>query len=65
MIALVRCRWGLWALGALAALGCAAALNFGVASAHQGIPPGQTPATAWGFITNPVPSLFLLLAVYL
>lgn len=58
-------RWGFWALGAAAAVAGAAALNFGIASAHQGIPPGQTPATAWGFITNPVPSLFLLGAVYL
>ena len=55
------CRWTVGAsLGGLAAL----ALGVGVASAHQGIPPGQTPATAWGFVTNPVPSLFLLAAVY-
>ncbi len=55
------CRWTVGAsLGGLAAL----ALGIGVASAHQGIPPGQTPATAWGFVTNPVPSLFLLAAVY-
>ncbi len=54
-------RWTVGAsLGGLAAL----ALGVGVASAHQGIPPGQTPATAWGFVTNPVPSLFLLAAVY-
>ena len=54
-------RWTVGAsLGGLAAL----ALGVGAASAHQGIPPGQTPATAWGFVTNPVPSLFLLAAVY-
>ena len=54
-------RWTVGAsVGGLAAL----ALGIGVASAHQGIPPGQTPATAWGFVTNPVPSLFLLAAVY-
>ncbi len=47
--------------GAVAALW----LGVGAASAHQGIPPGQTPAGAWGFLTNPVPSLFLLAALYL
>ena len=39
-------------------------IGVGAAYAHQGIPPGQTPVTAWGFITNPVPSLFLLAALY-
>ena len=48
------------AAGALATL----AVGVGIASAHQGIPPGQTPLTAWGFITNPVPSLFLLASLY-
>ncbi len=65
MNALFTRRRSLWAFGALAAVIAGAALNLGIASAHQGIPPGQTPATAWGFITNPVPSLFLLAAVYL
>ena len=57
-------RWAVPAgivAGGLAAL----AVGAGLASAHQGIPPGQTPATAWGFVTNPVPSLFLLAALYL
>ena len=57
-------RLGRWAGGAAVGGIAALALGIGVASAHQGIPPGQTPATAWGFITNPVPSLFLLAAVY-
>ena len=48
------------AAGVLASL----TVGVGVAAAHQGIPPGQTPLTAWGFITNPVPSLFLLAALY-
>ncbi len=65
MTAIFNRRWGLWALGAVAAAMAGAALSAGIASAHQGIPPGQTPATAWGFITNPIPSLFLLGAVYL
>ena len=65
MMAAFNRRWGLWALAAVAAAAAGAALNAGIASAHQGIPPGQTPATAWGFVTNPVPSLFLLGAVYL
>ena len=57
---------GRWA--AAGAIGAVAALALGginLASAHQGIPPGQTAATAWGFTTNPVPSLVLLAALYL
>ena len=57
---------GRWA--AAGAIGAVAALALGginLASAHQGIPPGQTAATAWGFTTNPVPSLILLAALYL
>ena len=57
-------RLGCWTAGAAAGGIAALALGVGVASAHQGIPPGQTPATAWGFVTNPVPSLFLLAATY-
>ena len=57
-------RLGRWTVGASVGGLAALALGIGVASAHQGIPPGQTPATAWGFVTNPVPSLFLLAAVY-
>lgn len=56
-------RWAVpigFVAGALATL----AVGVGIASAHQGIPPGQTPLTAWGFITNPVPSLFLLASLY-
>ena len=56
-------RRALWAgviAGGLAAL----TVGAGVASAHQGIPPGQTPLTAWGFITNPIPSLLLLASLY-
>ena len=49
-----------FAAGTLATL----AIGVGIASAHQGIPPGHTPLTAWGFITNPVPSLFLLASLY-
>ena len=58
-----RRRWWLAAgvLGGFAAFLAAT----GVASAHQGIPPGQTPLTAWGIATNPIPSLFLLGALYL
>lgn len=51
-------------VGIIAGGGLALAAGVGVAAAHQGIPPGQTPATAWGFVTNPVPSLFLLAALY-
>lgn len=51
-------------VGVIAGSGLALAAGVGVAAAHQGIPPGQTPATAWGFVTNPVPSLFLLAALY-
>jgi putative membrane protein len=51
--------------GALVGVGAVFSLGAGIASAHQGIPPGQTPLTAWGFITNPVPSLFLLASLYL
>ncbi len=57
-------RLGRWTVGASLGGLAALALGIGAASAHQGIPPGQTPATAWGFVTNPVPSLFLLAAVY-
>ena len=59
----VRRRWWM-AAGVVAGL---AALLAGadVASAHQGIPPGQTALTAWGVTTNPLPSLILLLTVYL
>ncbi len=57
-------RMGRWMVGASVGGLAALALGVGAASAHQGIPPGQTPATAWGFVTNPVPSLFLLAAVY-
>ena len=56
-------RRALWAgviAGGLAAL----TVGAGIASAHQGIPPGQTPLTAWGFITNPIPSLLLLASLY-
>ena len=53
-----------WTVGASAGAIAALLLGSGVALAHQGIPPGQTPATAWGFVTNPVPSLFLLVTVY-
>lgn len=56
-------RWTTYA-GVIAGGGLALAAGVGVAAAHQGIPPGQTPATAWGFVTNPVPSLFLLAALY-
>ena len=67
---MIRRRWlaplsiGISA-GILAGAVAALWLGVGVASAHQGIPPGQTPVTAWGFTTNPVPSLFLLAALYL
>ena len=50
--------------GVLAGVGVALTVGVGIASAHQGIPPGQTPVTAWGFITNPVPSLLLLATLY-
>ena len=50
--------------GVLAGVGVALTVGAGIASAHQGIPPGQTPVTAWGFITNPVPSLLLLASLY-
>ena len=52
------------AAGVGGGLALALLVNVGVASAHQGIPPGQTPLTAWGFVTNPIPSLFLLAALY-
>ena len=50
-------------------IGCAAgALRRWRRRGHRvgapGDPPGQTPLTAWGFITNPVPSLFLLASLY-
>ena len=55
-----------WWIVAGVAGGLAATLaGVGVASAHQGIPPGQTPLTAWGILTNPIPTLFLLGALYL
>ena len=57
-------RRGWWAAGLLGGLGAFLALT-GLASAHQGIPPGQTPLTAWGITTNPLPSLLLLGALYL
>ena len=51
-------------VGIVAGGGLALAAGAGAAAAHQGIPPGQTPATAWGFVTNPAPSLLLLAALY-
>ena len=38
-------RLGRWTVGASVGGLAALALGIGVASAHQGIPPGQTPAT--------------------
>ena len=58
-----RRRWWL-AAGVLGGFAVFLAAT-GVASAHQGIPPGQAPLTAWGIATNPIPSLFLLGALYL
>ena len=56
-------RRALWA-GVIAGGFAALTVGAGIASAHQGIPPGQTPLTAWGFITNPIPSLLLLASLY-
>ena len=56
-------RWGI-PIGVVVGGAVAFTVAADIASAHQGIPPGQTPLTAWGFITNPVPSLFLLASLY-
>ena len=51
-------------VGVCAGILAALTIGAGTAAAHQGIPPGQTPLTAWGFLTNPIPSLILLVALY-
>ena len=62
-------RWLILAAGVIAGvagvLAAGAGIDIGIAWAHQGIPPGQTAATAWGFTTNPAPGLLLLAALYL
>ncbi len=52
------------AAGVGGGLALALLVGVGAALAHQGIPPGQTALTAWGFVTNPIPSLLLLAGLY-